>query len=958
MAKIHCHSLLSGSSWSSFEENSPLDEPEAMEVDENNGLGSPEATRLHQEDMTLFGICPEQEEIVLVVCKECGRVVKAPAFLRHCELHHQKVIPVPTPSSPDLVTTSSSMVETILQTGSRKGKPHDSVITNQKIELMDVTVKIEEMPLTVPCLNHGFSSAAVKTEALNNVIAKRSPNEKVTSNKKSPRKQVPTREREFDADKHCGVWVAEHQKRCTRSLTCKTHALSLRRAVPGRRKPFDELLAEHKARVNCEKEQQQNQALKLQEQVANQKTLDATLKRASSTSDSSVTSSASSSTKTHIGRSLSVEDENNLVNKVVKGSSDGSTENSDSSTKSSGLTTLSCHPKPMASCRFGTRAVGKGGYVFNRRSDHLRCAVLSMVERYLNPSLPRQKSNRASATILQRPTMKTVGQSSNQGFSSVPERYKSHSNKSMNNFLKAPPFPRNKSFKQGNSGQAVNHMENGLNSSRSSVFQGSTLQSKRPYLDSIGSANSNSLASTTYIKPDASSQAISDMGNIVASIETNVSGGHPLSLGHPLGVVVTKSSVVPGPSLSVSGNVNPDSSLNLCPALGINSGAAKGSISTTQTTFVASNGLSIMSAASGAQLSGINTVTGPLQPGLTNVKEILPAPLVGGKVAVGTVSSTSTSSPLYKAITAQVDPSIGQVTSSSAGQSASPVFFKQGSGAVQVTSMPNGTGLSPPPPGGTVKGYPLNFVIKGNSATQGTSTSVTGVTATPANINKGKNLIFNNMGSMHQSQFIVQPSSPMSSNMHQRGKVANARSGSIHKGIQKAPSPSSQAKVVQSPPSQQPIQAQQQKTVVVTSPQGNQTKVFINHNNITSSQQPIVQLTQQVQQQHQQQQLQQITLQKKLHHQQQQQQQQQQQHLQQQKPHINSQFIKQHPIQPRLAPAPPSQSFISQQPLTGQNIIVKVTEQLKSPPNTVFATTEPHQNMQHAVCQKPQSNVV
>ena len=36
------------------------------------------------------------------------------------------------------------------------------------------------------------------------------------------------------------------------------------------------------------------------------------------------------------------------MNKVVKGSSDGSTENSDSSTKSSGLTTLSCHPKPMA----------------------------------------------------------------------------------------------------------------------------------------------------------------------------------------------------------------------------------------------------------------------------------------------------------------------------------------------------------------------------------------------------------------------------------------------------------------------------------------------------------------------------------------------------------------------------------------------------------------------------------
>ena len=175
----------------------------------------------------------------------------------------------------------------------------------------------------------------------------------------------------------------------------------------------------------------------------------------------------------------------------------------------------------------------------------------------------------------------------------------------------------------------------------------------------------------------------------------------------------------------------------------------------------------------------------------------------------------------------------------------------------------------------------------------------------------------------------------------------------------KTPSPSSQGKVVQSLSSPQQITAQQQNTVVVTSPQGNQTKVFISHNNIANSQQPIAQLKQQVAQQ--QQQLQQITLQKQInqhHHQQQQQQlQQQQQHLQQQKQHINSQFIKQHPIQPRLAPAPPSQSFISQQPITGQNIIVKVSEQLKSPPNAVFVTTEPR-NMQHTVCQKPQSNVV
>lgn len=43
----------------------------------------------------------------------------------------------------------------------------------------------------------------------------------------------------------------------------------------------------------------------------------------------------------------------------------------------------------LQSCHFGSRSVGRGCFVFNRRSDHLRCAVLSMAERCLNPSLPR-----------------------------------------------------------------------------------------------------------------------------------------------------------------------------------------------------------------------------------------------------------------------------------------------------------------------------------------------------------------------------------------------------------------------------------------------------------------------------------------------------------------------------------------------------------------------------------------
>lgn len=59
------------------------------------------------------------------------------------------------------------------------------------------------------------------------------------------RKILPIKYREYDPEKHCGVIVG-NIKPCTRSLTCKTHQISLRRNVDGRSKPFDQLLAEHR----------------------------------------------------------------------------------------------------------------------------------------------------------------------------------------------------------------------------------------------------------------------------------------------------------------------------------------------------------------------------------------------------------------------------------------------------------------------------------------------------------------------------------------------------------------------------------------------------------------------------------------------------------------------------------------------------------------------------------------
>lgn len=62
----------------------------------------------------------------------------------------------------------------------------------------------------------------------------------------APTKKLGLKEREYDANKHCGV-LLDTGKHCTRTLTCKSHALSLRRQVSGRSAEFDKLLADHRA---------------------------------------------------------------------------------------------------------------------------------------------------------------------------------------------------------------------------------------------------------------------------------------------------------------------------------------------------------------------------------------------------------------------------------------------------------------------------------------------------------------------------------------------------------------------------------------------------------------------------------------------------------------------------------------------------------------------------------------
>nr|XP_002119640.1 ataxin-7-like [Ciona intestinalis] len=75
-----------------------------------------------------------------------------------------------------------------------------------------------------------------------------------------PKKILPLKAREYDPDRHCGVWIADEQTNCTRSLTCKSHSRSIKRKVTGRRKTFDELVVDH-ARAKIRLKEKSSQQL-------------------------------------------------------------------------------------------------------------------------------------------------------------------------------------------------------------------------------------------------------------------------------------------------------------------------------------------------------------------------------------------------------------------------------------------------------------------------------------------------------------------------------------------------------------------------------------------------------------------------------------------------------------------------------------------------------------------------
>jgi len=158
----------------------------------------------------------------------------------------QPTLTAPSPVSPLTPSTAITMTVAVDSSGNQTVQIHLPEIGNGVPGLADSPADAAGAAAAVNPRAVGTTAGGGIGIAVGTVVPAAKKQRK-TSTKATDRRSLPSKERELDLEKHCAVWIADVNKACTRSLTCKAHSLTLRRAVQGRSRPFDELLAEHRA---------------------------------------------------------------------------------------------------------------------------------------------------------------------------------------------------------------------------------------------------------------------------------------------------------------------------------------------------------------------------------------------------------------------------------------------------------------------------------------------------------------------------------------------------------------------------------------------------------------------------------------------------------------------------------------------------------------------------------------
>ncbi|KAI8976752.1 SCA7, zinc-binding domain-containing protein [Pilobolus umbonatus] len=206
----HAFKDMSGLTWNTMKESMHLD----SDVEDSYSEGSsPSTTRLDMNDMKIYGAMPMEDEIVVVKCKHCHKPVLANQFRVHLD-QCKEAIGI---------------------------EPEENDKSKQRSSYSDDEESVKKEPKTEDMAG---KTLPVPIEKDDKKKAKKDIKEVREVKKKSMKQKAP-----LDLDKQCGVIQGPNNLPCTRSLTCKSHSMGLKRAVEGRSQAYDILLAAYQKKA-------------------------------------------------------------------------------------------------------------------------------------------------------------------------------------------------------------------------------------------------------------------------------------------------------------------------------------------------------------------------------------------------------------------------------------------------------------------------------------------------------------------------------------------------------------------------------------------------------------------------------------------------------------------------------------------------------------------------------------
>ncbi|KAG0214790.1 hypothetical protein BGX28_001425 [Mortierella sp. GBA30] len=176
---------------------------------------APTASRLEYKEMKTYGGMPMSDEVVVVTCVNCEKPMIPSAYKEHrtkCKASQTE----PPAEAPLSIRTDA--VEKKADTPKSKKRKESAVF--EEPETPSSAMEMSPPPS----------------------LPEKKPYEKKPKVAKPPKVKPPGRVKgPLDLDKQCGVIIPGGAP-CARSLTCKSHSMSSKRAVEGRSRPYDVLL--------------------------------------------------------------------------------------------------------------------------------------------------------------------------------------------------------------------------------------------------------------------------------------------------------------------------------------------------------------------------------------------------------------------------------------------------------------------------------------------------------------------------------------------------------------------------------------------------------------------------------------------------------------------------------------------------------------------------------------------